>query len=385
MSHWANGSRSSFWLVIAWHFVRLKGIFSYFPMTSRIRSIGFTAAFVSVFAGATMVLAQTFPSSSPYTQCVAPHIRSYEDQVYSLQQAYEQQILQLVRQRADARIIAWTIPERSARNRAIRNADKIYRDGVRAANRSYKDQLKVLNRQFSDAEDVCDDQFDNDVEDGGGFSSSSYSNGPVCGNHICESGEGFYCPPCDTYGCTNSCAVGTCPQDCPTFSSSSSSRSSSSSFVSCFQGDMCIPYQSCTSNVGTIVSPGTCGNQSQTQAGYYCCRPKTSSSSSRSSSRSSSATFISCFGNDSCVPQQSCFNAGGTIASPGACGNQSQVNAGYACCRISSNSRSSSSSSWVFYPNDDGRSQAQQIESCGCQTVCDPSGTSCMAVCPAEC
>jgi hypothetical protein len=146
-----------------------------------------------------------------------------------------------------------------------------------------------------------------------------------------------------------------------------------------------------------------------------------SSSSSFSSFNFSSASsgFVSCNGNDVCLPQATCNANGGIIKSPGLCGDQSQMNAGYACCQLpgassafstfsfasssrssssssrsssfsssrSSSSRSSSSfnlSSVTFQPNEQQAAQ-QNMESCGCQTVCDPSGSPCMAVCPSEC
>jgi hypothetical protein len=353
-----------------------------------------------------------YPYSSEYVQCMEPVERQREDSLVQLQIIYEQNKVMFVRLRGDARIEAWRIPERSARSRALRDSDRAYRDAVRELDRWYRDQERAIRRQFVDAEDTCDNQFDNDVDspdDGSSSSfsssrssSSSFGSGPVCGNGICEVNEGVICPPCDAFPCTQSCMIGTCPQDCgitsssssrssssSSRSSSSSSRSSSSSFVSCFGSDMCIPQQNCAAIGGSITPPGSCGTPHQIQSGYACCRVNSSSLSS-SSSRSSSS-FASCTGGDMCIPTTTCASFGGQITSPVTCAPSGGANATYYCCRLpsSSSSRSSSSfmffsssSSWIFYPQE---AQQQGIQSCACETVCDPSGSPCMAVCPNEC
>ncbi len=272
------------------------------------RIIGAVIA-LSTFSVAGLVYAQS-SYSSQYTECVAPHIRQYEQSLVNVNRSYSDQQLSFMEQRGQARINAWSIPERSQRSRAIRDAERAYRDAIRDLNRWLRDEERNLRNAFRDAEDSCDDQFDNDVDEGESFSSqsfssfqfssvssfqfssfgfssskfSSWSSAPMCGNGRCEAGEGYVCPPCGTYGCVNSCYIGSCPQDC----------------------GITNPY----------------------------------SSSARSSSRSSSS-------------------------------------------RLSSSR--SSSSSWVFYPNDTSAQQQTNTNSCECQTVCDPSGSPCMAVCPAQC
>lgn len=308
-----------------------------FPITAIMLSLGMAGVLSAQSINLSFNSTITFPNfpqypySSDYVQCVAPLVQQYENGLVQLQNVYEQQKLLFVQKRGQSRIQAWMIPERSARSRAIRDSDKAYRDAVRELDRWFRDQEKTIKRQFNDTENTCDDRFDTDVDslDEGKSSSrsssrfSSFSSQPVCGNGRCENGEGFYCPPCDAFPCTNSCAVGTCPQDC---SGSSSSRSYSWS------------------------------------------------------SRSSSSSFVSCFGSDACVPVNTCNAIGGSFVSPGACGNQSQMQAGHYCCR-----QSSSSSSWIFYPHNNEQSGTQNIQSCGCQTVCDPSGSPCMALCPSQC
>jgi hypothetical protein len=291
-------------LVILWLFVRLIQylLLLIVMRTARIRIVGASIAAISTFSVAGLMYAQSNVSSQ-YTECVAPHIRQYEQSLLDINRSYADQHLSFMEQRGQARINAWSIPERSQRSRAIRDADRSFRDALRDLNRWLRDQERDIRNAFRDAEDSCDDQYDNDIDGGESVSSRSFSsfrfsspssfqfssfkfssfpsNNQMCGNGRCEPGEGYVCQPCQTFGCVNSCYVGSCPQDCGIEGFSSSSRSS-------FRF-----------------------------------------SSFRSSSRSSSST-------------------------------------------------------WIFKPHD-ASTQQMNTNSCECQTVCDPSGSPCMAVCPAQC
>ncbi len=221
-----------------------------YPFSTRI--VG-TVIALSTFSVTGLIYAQS-NVSSPYTECVAPHVRQYEQSLLDVNRSYADQQLSFMEQRGQGRINAWTIPERSQRSRAIRDVERAYRDAMRNLNRWLRDQERAIRNTFRDAEDACDDQFDNDVDEGESFSSqsfssfrfssassfqfssfgfsssrsSSWSTGAMCGNGRCEPGEGYVCPPCGTYGCVNSCYIGSCPQDCGITNPYSSSLRSSS-------------------------------------------------------------------------------------------------------------------------------------------------------------
>ncbi len=387
-----------------------------------------------------------FPFTSDYVQCVAPAIRQNVDRLSQLQRTYEDQKLQFVQQKSQLLITAWAIPERSARNTAIRGVQRSYDLAVRSLDRWFRDQERAINRQFSDAVSQCDRQFDSDVDGESssssssrfsssfGFSSSSglpqCNGGDVCVPYqVCRDTNGTFQDPgrCgDMHQLNYCCQIGNASSLSSSSSSNglpqcnggdacvpyqvcidskgtfedpgrcgdsnqfnyccqvghgvSSSSSSSSGLPRCNGGDLCLPYQTCRDNNGTFQDPGRCGDSSQLN---YCCQLPNDVHSS-----SSSSSFVFCDSGDMCFPVAKCNAIGGNFVSPGACGTQEMRQEGYYCCR------QSSSSSRIFYPRNDtfnadqaqvDQTSQQSIQSCACQTVCDPSGSPCMAVCPAQC
>lgn len=295
-------------------------------LTSVLSAQSFTADVLIPFSsGASFPDIPPFPFTSDYVQCVAPAIRQQENNLAQLQRVYEQQRVILVEARGQARIAAWSIPERSARSRANRDIDRAYRDHLRILDRWFRDQEKAIKRQFKDAEDLCDDQFDDDVDSPDDFSSSR--------------------------------------------SSFSSFNFSSSSFIACFGNDLCLPQQTCIVNGGIVTNPGRCGDRSQMNAGYVCCNLFLRFSSS-------SRVFHPVCGNRICEEGE------GIICPPCdafPCTNSCAIGTCPQNCFSSS-----SSSERIFYPQQQ-TPDVQPIPSCPCRTVCDPSGSPCMAVCPSEC
>lgn len=286
----------------------------------------------------TLTFPEILPHSftSPYVECVAPAVAQQESSLVQLQRVYEQQKVILVEQRGRARVSAWAIAERSARNRANRDIDRAYRDNLRILDRWFRDQEKVIRRQFKDAENICSDQFDSDIDSPDELSSSSSSRSRS--SHSSSSSFAYF--------------------------------SSSFPFVACVGNDLCLPRQTCLVHGGEVTNPDRCGNQDQMNEGYACCNLL-----ARSSSRSSLQSSRPICGNHKC-------EAGEGIYCPPCDAFPCTQSCAIGTCPQDCLS-SSSSSEWIFYPQE--TSGTQQIPSCQCQTVCDPSGSPCMAVCPAQC